>query len=403
MADRKGVSELGPPDIFVGDGVNPKAAAYAAQAARRAANRRGVPKVGADLGGPDVAIPRLDRPHQPGQTMADQALVGAPTSHELLRGQQGSIVEPTVGGGYNRIAEPADITKYIRMDDMLPAQAQADPQFRSGTGSMYASSQPNLAKKYGVVRGGTHIPPQQLVAGEAREGALRSETVRGLAALSEIQKQHQEGLPGMPQTDEEAVKDLGVAAHSSRAGIPVKDEQDLTEEQREEAREAIRSLDSFDYEKLRDLMNRDVLNNPDQQELVESRLKPLDIEELILRNSVSQEVPIIPGKFSVTFESMSGEDDIKLKELIMKESDAVEVTDRYLLDKFAFMSIACGIKAINKHPAPSHKDENGNFSEERFWAKFNWVLRRNIHMLASIGVNHTWFEMRVRKLFVAKK
>ena len=38
-----------------------------------------------------------------------------------------------------------------------------------------------------------------------------------------------------------------------------------------------------------------------------------------------------------------------------------------------------------------------------FLKKFNMVLRLPLHMLASIGVNTLWFDVRVRKLFVAEK
>ena len=46
-------------------------------------------------------------------------------------------------------------------------------------------------------------------------------------------------------------------------------------------------------------------------------------------------------------------------------------------------------------------DSKGEFDEKRFWEKFDWMLKRNIHMLASLGIHYAWFEQRVRKLFVA--
>jgi hypothetical protein len=33
----------------------------------------------------------------------------------------------------------------------------------------------------------------------------------------------------------------------------------------------------------------------------------------------------------------------------------------------------------------------------------DWVTKRPLHLIASIGTNHSWFELRVRKLFVAER
>ena len=67
------------------------------------------------------------------------------------------------------------------------------------------------------------------------------------------------------------------------------------------------------------------------------------------------------------------------------------------------MSTAVGVYAINKKPLPSHLDEKGNWSDENFRKKFNLFARYPFHMIASIGVNYFWFDIRVRKLFVAEK
>jgi hypothetical protein len=100
---------------------------------------------------------------------------------------------------------------------------------------------------------------------------------------------------------------------------------------------------------------------------------------------------------------MTGEEDLAVKRLIMSESRSVEVSDRYLLDKFALMALAVGLKEINGKPMGEHVGEEGSFDDDKFWKKFRRVLKLPLHMLASIGVHHFWFEARVRKLFVAEK
>jgi hypothetical protein len=314
-----------------------------------------------------------------GTTMAAQAEATGPTTAEMMQAQprpSGSIVE-------RPIPMQQAATPQFLPGDMLPPEAQNDPHFQSGAGSMFAVTQPHLAMKYGVIRNGQHVHPGAQKQGKVGQG-LSPETVAGLQALEEL-KQRQ------------------VAPVAAPAGTKVEPESTKSEENKKAVEEAIGALDSFDYDALRKMMNRDMLNNPDQKEIIESRLKPLDIDELIMKNRVSQEIVVVPGKFWFRFSSMTGEEDLALKQLIMEESKSTEVTDRYLLDKFAFMALTLGTTHINGNPVPSHTDEKGEFDKERFWVKFNWMVKRSVHMLACIGVNHSWFEQRVRGCFVAKK
>lgn len=421
MADNpQGMTDLRPPHlrgnvpsaeqpVYVAPGVDPTAAAYAAAAATRSQQRRsgGLPKYTAPAGGEGVAIPLLNAPFQQGMTMAQQAGAGQPSQHqavsEAMRSHAqvaGSIVEPAqavMPGGSPQKMTAASLG--ITATDALPEEAAKDPHFQSGFGSMLAAAQPQLALKYGVIRNGQRIAPQQLQhqhQQRAGGGGLRAESLQDLQDLQRIEAA-QSGLPKTVEEAEAQVADSS-AVHSANAGGELKEDEDD-----KKVKEAIEMMDSFDYDRIREVMNRDTLNNPDQREIIEKRCKPLDITDLIMKNRVSQDVPVVPGKFTITFESMTGEEDLELKRLVMVESKATEVTDRYLLDKFAFMALTVGLKAINSNPVPGHFNEKGEFDEAKFWLKFSWVMKRPLHMLASVGVNHTWFEMRVRQLFVAEK
>jgi hypothetical protein len=94
---------------------------------------------------------------------------------------------------------------------------------------------------------------------------------------------------------------------------------------------------------------------------------------------------------------------LALKRLLMLERKSIEAPDRYLLDKFQIMTVACGLRSVNKVLLPDHLDKDGNFNDEMFWQKFNRVVKLPFHMIASIGVHYYWFDVRVRKLFVAEK
>lgn len=406
----------------------PAVTRYVEGLAERTAQRRGalLPKYDTPVGGaPTPTIPRLDAAHASGRTMAEQAedVNSNPLQQQLASSPAaqtpGSIVEapvyPGMPGQQARPPSPGDVIKRlgIRPTDMLPEEAQRDPEFQRGNGAMFAVAQPGLVMRYGIVRNGERIMPQQLrdavqdVQGppQGPRSQLRPETVQGLRDLEEFQRKsklspEQETL--LDGAAEEQVS-KSAAGLSAQAGTPIAEPKELTQEEQEEAQRRVELMDSFDYDSLRQAINRDVINNPDQREIIEKRLEPLDIDELIVKNRVSQRVPIVPKRFEVTYTSMTGQDDLALKRLIMQESKSVEVTERYLLDKYAFMAITCGLTAINGNSLPSHFDEKDLFDEDRFWKKFEWVMQRPLHMLSSIGVNHTWFEMRVRKLFVAEK
>lgn len=393
---------------YVAPGVSPEAAYKAGVAARNAQRRaaRGqapLPKTQTPVaGGPVPAIPRLDEPHAEGMTMQQQA-------EAVRQADQTSGVTPDHGGivempqNPNVPSSPAQLG--LLPTDTLPPEATQDPAFQQGHGSMVAVHQPQLALKYGVVRNGQVVPPQKLGPQRAQ---LRPESIRDLETINKLQQQQQgqEPVAGLHASEQEAEKSLdgsGVAA-AARVGNLTgdEDEKPITEEERKKLKEAVGKLDEFDLDSFRQAMMKDILNNPDQQKVIEAKLNPLSMDELLMKNRVTQTVPI-NSQLNYTFQSQTGEEDLEIKRLIVEESKSIEVSDRYLLDKYSYMSIAIGLVAINGKPLGTHLDAEGNFNDEKFWEKFNKLQKYPLHMLASIGVNLFWFEARVRKMFVAEK
>lgn len=360
-------------------------------------------------GGPSPPIPRLDTPHVDGMTMADQARAASqppigsidPTSSIFpaapIVGQEGPA-KPQMSRPPNNILP----------QDLLPEIATKDPDFRPGAGSMYASAQPHLAYKYGVIRNKQHLPPGRL--GQAGKAGLSSGTLEGLQAIQAAQAGQPVPVPLEQQQKEQAegrLNDEAKAASLAGAGGVAAQggggAEQLSEEDKKKVVHAIDQMDSFDWNTFKQMTMKDLLNNEEQKKIIEERLKatPLSLDELIVNGYVTQRIPIRPGKFEPTFRSIGGDEELACKRLIISDAKKLDVNDQYLLDKHAFMVVCCGLYSINGTVLPTHRNEAGEFDDTKFWEKFNLVIRYPLHMLASLCVHFFWFDIRVRKLFVA--
>jgi hypothetical protein len=148
------------------------------------------------------------------------------------------------------------------------------------------------------------------------------------------------------------------------------------------------------------MLMKDILNNDAQRKIIEDRLSAMDLSDYVTNGYVEQEVPI-NNKLRYTFRSVDGDTDLALKRLVVQEMKGFSADDRYILDKYAIMSMACILTRVNGTQLPDYLDQDGKFNEDRFWIKFNKVSKLGLHILASVGINSFWFDVRVRKLVVA--
>ncbi len=160
-----------------------------------------------------------------------------------------------------------------------------------------------------------------------------------------------------------------------------------------------------DEENLFDILNSDqrteaerLLNNKKRREDIESRCAPMKFEDLLFKNEVHQKVPIIPEKFEPTFRSITPEESLFVKRYIAKEAS---VSDQYLLEKYNICLLACALLSINDSLLPDHRDQNGSPDEKLFEAKLKGIFKKSGYIVADLGINYTWFDIRVRKLITA--
>jgi len=410
VKDPNAPTQLSPP--FVHASVTDPAARRVADAMirnRHPLSRQAIPKYTTQrAGGPTPPIPNLEAPAGDGMTMADQAIAqrAAATQATGAPPQGGIFTQSPALQAAAAFPPPASKARpaQIYPSDLLPAEAQNDPLFRPGQGSMFAASQPELALKYGVIRGsGTnrrHVPPQELH--QATKG-LRPESLQDLERLGALAR----GQSATTEAEDRAAEEASVqssAGAAGRFGNAPKDGPQTADKTR--VAEALKKMgveDDLDFATLRDMMMKDIINNDEQRAIIEERCPKMEVDDLIMHGYVRQKVPILPGKFEPTFLSIASSDDLAIKKLIMLESKGLEINERYLLDKFSVMTVALGLYAINDNKVPSHLDANGKFNEEAFWKKFDFLARNSFHMIGTLGVNFFWFDVRVRKLFVAER
>lgn len=400
---------------------DPAALRYAQGAETRRRNAAPIPKYTEPVAyGPDVPIPRLDGEHMAGRTMrehaqAERGLPNEPAPMLDLSKILGAAAEPALGKSgiivgekpreeavVPRVNSQGMSTAGVQDGDFLPEAAKQDPAFMSGAGSMYATNQPNLARKYGVMRGGKHVPAQMLQAPSSRTigggksaptAGVSPATLEGLQALADFNKVREKAENNESPAGIEREALSGPAGGAGATGPAMSDA---------EKKAILNDLDAFDISRFRTAMFKDLLNNDEQRTIIEKRLGPLSLSQLITDGVVMQRVVVHPGVFEPTFQSYSGEEDIHIKRLLSEETRSNSVTDQYALDKYSLMGLTIALFKINNTTLPDYRDHEGNFNEEAFWKKYKVVARFDAHMLASLVANWFWFDVRVRKLWRAE-
>jgi hypothetical protein len=318
---------------------------------------------GKPLGGaPEVKIPPLDAepitgPDGEPLTMEQQA--------EILRDPRSPLsphYDPTLAQVASAVEQEQIMDPHQRrgkggspFGGTLPPEAQQDPHFRPGVGSMYAANQPDVGK-----------PPPGTPS-------LSRETVEGLEALKSF---HEKA--------EKAVNEEIEGADKERT------EKDALEVAADEL-----GLDAQFLEEMR--AQRNELDTPELKKAIEARCKPMSVEQLIEEGEVRQDVPVVRDKFIPTFRTISGEEDLAVKRMVYAERQAPDI---YLFDKLNMMQLTCGLYAINGRVLPTHLTDRRRFDEKLFKIKFKQVVSLAVAMLASLSINFTWFDRRSRRLFV---
>lgn len=257
-------AQFGPPQVSPAV-TDPRAQEYA----KSIQARRGPPKYATPVaGGPTPPIPRLDSDPTGTSPMSDQASEARVASTGPFSGagslfQEAGPPQPPSGGALPTMSRPPP---GLLPNDLLPDEALKDPAFRDGTGARYAAAQPALAYKYGIIRNKQRIPPQQL--GQQTKG-LSPKTVAGLQALQDAQKHpppNDKARDDMEQ-DKRVMNEAaaGSAGMAGRLGNSPTDGPQPDAKPSKTVAEVTKNMDDFDFNMLREVMMKDIINNEDQR------------------------------------------------------------------------------------------------------------------------------------------
>lgn len=424
---RLGGDPTAPPQPFIHPGItDPKALQYAQQAEAR---RRPAPiprYTEAVAGGPDVPIPPLNSEAVGGMPMAVQAAAmrpsAAPSMPQPSFGAEPALARPAgmpvpsgiVTGAEHLAPPPAPprsgglvMPGALTPGDVLPPTARTDPRYQQGQGADVAMNQPELAMQYGVLRNGVYIAPQALKQGVKQVGGtakpqqsqLSQQTLDGLQQLEQFNRDRARAESGEVPIDQQIAADAAAgpagAAGATRPPLSPDEKRNLLDE-----------MDEFDITRLRNALYKDLLNNDEQKSIIEARLKPLDLSDLIMTGRITQVVPIVPGKFEPEFQSYGGDEDLYVKRMLGVEMENLKPMnsglERYITDRYTLMGLTVSVKALNKVQFPTIYDKDGMWDETLFWKKYKIVSKFNYHMIGSLVVNWFWFDLRVRHLFKAE-
>lgn len=258
-----------------------------------------------------------------------------------------------------------------------------------------------------VVFGGKEISPEE-------EGAYREKIRRARSGIDSVKGSEPVGVlprPSMPTREAMPTQEEG-GVRPRPKGSPILTPETTAKleeamaaglkqevEKAEERAAETKKTDEEDVFAMFDFGGRSeaerVLNNKKRRKEIEDRCQPMSLDDLILKDEVQQVVPVVPGKFEITFRSMTPDESLFIKRYVAKETIQ---NDQYLMEKFSLCQIACSLLAINGRPLPDHRTMDGTVEEKNFEVKLKAVMKKSAYVLADIGINYAWFDIRVRKL-----
>lgn len=205
--------------------------------------------------------------------------------------------------------------------------------------------------------------------------------------------------PGSPTIRPETKEQLDAAIKAGKEQDQKAAEQkELDEKKTADDARLAQLFGAFDFNDQASNVER-ILDNKKRREQIEARCSKMDFEELLLNDEVKQRVPIIPEKFEPSFRSITPVESLYIKQRMSKE---LVNTDQYLGEKYNLLLLCCSLLDINGQPFPDHRkhkhDGTFDIDDKLFDDKLAALMKKSGYIIADLGINYYWFDIRVRRL-----
>lgn len=152
---------------------------------------------------------------------------------------------------------------------------------------------------------------------------------------------------------------------------------------------------AFDFSSI--LAAQNPLMSEERRKSIEDKLGDLDIGDLVTKSEISQVIPVVPG-FEVEVRTFSQREHLWILNYLASHNGS----DMYMDEMLNTLKLACSVTSINGRQYPDHCDANGDVVREQFSTKLNMLSALPVQVIADLGVQVSWFNERVSRLFTAE-
>lgn len=249
-------------------------------------------------------------------------------------------------------------------------------------------------------------PVQMRGVGAAYAANQAQATAERPLSMKEAWERGMAAQPAVSEGSKEALRKVHEMADAKEETKPEK-EPEQEQEQEEStsdavdraAEEALSAREIFGPDLFGVNEARQKLISKKRREMIEARLAPLDLSDLVMKGEMTQTVPVIPGKLSLTFRTLSQMENM----WIMKYLYDFPGSPLYLQELNATCRLTCALLAVNDTVLPDHRSNIGESGEDikrdDFERKLKIVTSYPLQLIADMSVQHVWFQSRVDRLF----
>lgn len=127
---------------------------------------------------------------------------------------------------------------------------------------------------------------------------------------------------------------------------------------------------------------------------IEARCKEMDFADLVLTGRVNQVVPVIPGKITLEFQSLTGADSYWIESNAQSETQ----TDWGLKSWVLWAQLTMSLVSLNGRAFPNHLNKDGEVDGKLFREKQAKIMKLGAKVLDIAVTNMNWFNERVDRI-----